>query len=246
MMASSSLIKRSFVTIVIATVNILYPACACNHYNVDSDDPIKIGDSYWENGEYDASISAYRLALHKDTLDYVVWGRLAKAYASQGKTSAANTYLRKSVAGFLSVGQRALDSGNDSLAFKYYQNLLEIDSSNSMAHVFLGHIYSRSGEDGSAIASYLKATKLDSFNYNTWVYLADAYTKRLETAAAIEAYNKAISLNINSYRSYMGLGSIYLAQKEFSLAKSNFDTALLIKPDLGNAQSALEYISSLK
>ena len=246
MMASSSLIKRSFVTIVVAIVSILYPACACNYYDVESDDPINIGDAYFENGEYDASISAYRLALHKDTLDYVVWGRLAKAYASKGKLSASNTYLKKSVAGFLSVGQRALDTGNDSLAFKYYQNLLDVDPSNSMAHVFIGHIYSRSGEDRSAIASYLRATKLDSFDYNTWVYLAAAYTKLRETGGAIEAYNKAISLNINSYLSYMGLGSIYLAQKKFSLAKSNFNTALLIKPDLGNALSALEYISSLK
>tara|TARA_B100001250_G_scaffold368699_1_gene351561 strand:+ start:2306 stop:3046 length:741 start_codon:yes stop_codon:yes gene_type:complete len=246
MMASSSLTKRSFGTIVVTTLAILYLACACNNHNVESDDPINIGDAHWENGEYDASISAYRLALHKDTLDHVVWGRLAKAYASQGNRSAANTYLRKSVAGFLKNGQRALDSGNDSLAFKYYQNLLEIDPSNSMAHVFIGQIYSRSGEDGSAIASYLRATKLDSFNYNTWVYLAAAYLKRRETLGAIGAYNKAISLNINSYRSYMGLGSIYLAQKEFSLAKSNFKTALSIKPDLGNAVSALEYISSLK
>jgi len=246
MMESSSLIKRSFATIVVATVNILYPACACNSYDVESDDPINTGDSHRENGDYSASISAYRQALHKDTLDYVVWGRLAQAYSAQGNLSAADIYLKKSVAGFMSVGQRALDSGNDSLALKYYQDLLKLDPSNSMAHVFIGDIYSRSGDDDNAIGSYLRATKLDPFNYNTWVNLADIYTRRGETVGAIEAYNKAIGLNINSYRSYMGLGSIYLEQKEFPLAQTNFKTALLIKPDLGNALSALEYITSLQ
>jgi len=246
MMASRSSIKHSFVYVFISIIKVLYLANGCGYGDSEYDKPIVIGDKHLAKGKYNAAISAYRLALHKDTLDYVIWARLAKVYSAQGNIGAATTYLRKSAAGFLGAGQNAMDSGNDSLAFVHYSNLLDLDPSNSMAHIFLGDIHNRSGDKRNAISCYLKATKLDSLNYNTWVRLGNVYRQSKDTKRAVDAYKKAIRFNINSHPSYMGLGSIYLARQEFNLAEDYFNTALLVKPDLAEARSALEYINSLK
>ena len=183
------------------------------------------------------------MALHQDSLNFIIWGRLAKAYAAQGNKNAADVYLKKSTSGFLRAGQDAIDAGNDSLARTYYSNLLSIDPLNPMAYIFLGDIYHRSGNTSKALSSYLAAVKIDSANHNTWFRLGEVYRTSMNNILAANAYQNALKININSYLSYMALGSIYLADHKLVLAKNSYQKALLVKPDLVSAQSALEYIN---
>ena len=243
MMVSRSLIKLSSIGYFPIIAKICFFTYGCGIEDSDIKKPLAIGDEYFKKEQFGKAVGAYRLALHKDSLNYVIWGRLAKAYSAQGNKNAADVYLKKSTSGFLRAGQDAIDSGSDSLAQTYYSNLLELDPLNPMAYVFLGDIYYRSGDTSKALSSYLSAVKIDSTNYNTWFRLGEVYRKSMNNISAANAYKKAIQININSYLSYMALGSIYLADNKLVLAKNSYQKALLVKPDLVSAQSALEYIN---
>jgi Tfp pilus assembly protein PilF len=242
-MVSRSSTKRSSKRYLITLAKIFCVTYGCGFEDSNLLEPIALGDEHLKKEQFRQAIGAYRLALHKDSLDFVVWGRLAKAYSAQGNKNAADVYLKKSTSGFLRAGQDAMDSGSDSLALIHYSNLLDIDPFNSMAYVFSGDIYHRSGNLSKALNSYLAAIKIDSVNHNSWFRLGEVHRKSQNNILAVNAYKKAIKININSFRSYMALGSIYLASQKLVLAENSYQKALLIKPNLISARSALEYIN---
>ena len=245
-MASRLLNKRRSSILLLAALvfqNII--ACSSSIDEVTPLHHVEYGDEFLARGDYNSAISAYRTALHSDSLDYVIWGKLSQAYAGKGLEAAASTYLRKSVAGFQTAGLAALKSGNDSLALIHYNNLLRVDPLNPNAYLFIGDIHRRAGDVEESVKSYLRATQIDSSNHNFWIKLADAYLLIDNSDAAIQAFLKASKININSYLSYLGLGSIYLAKKDFAVAKQYYKKALFVKPDLQKARSALDYLNSL-
>ena len=247
MMVSRLSTKSRISTLLLATLVFQsVVTCSGSVDEVTQFNQVDFGDKFLAQGDYNSAISAYRMGLHSDSLNYVIWGKLSQAYAGKGLKTAAKKYLQKSVAGFQTAGLAAINRGNDSLAFRHYSNLLRFDPLNPNAYLFVGDIHRRAGDAEESVKSYLRATEIDSSNHNFWVKLANGYLLLNDTNGAIQAFQKASKININSYLSYLGLGSIYLAQKKFAIAKQYYQKALFIKPDLQQARSALDYLNSLK
>lgn len=137
------------------------------------------------------------------------------------------------------------DAIDDTIARVYYQNAIEIDSSNAFAHYDLALHYQHQQEFNKAIRQYLYLTdNLDStFStafYNIgYIYLV--YSNDLDTA--INYFDKAINIDYNYTDAYANKAYALELQKKYKEAFVEYQTALKITPDHTASKKGLERIS---
>ncbi len=83
-----------------------------------------------------------------------------------------------------------------------------------------------------ALAAYEQATHLDPHDANTFCKQGLVLQRLGQTQLALAAYEQAIKYDKKCILAYIELGELYVSLGKYKQAKENFDTALLLDPDL--------------
>ena len=104
-----------------------------------------------------------------------------------------------------------------------------------------GDLYLRDGKKEKAIAAYERAAQIDPSNVESQTNLATAYLEEGRLPDAERCFRWV--LTIEEYPpAYNGLGLIAIQRQDFATARSNFEHAVLLDPNLVEAQLNLGLI----
>ena len=188
------------------------------------------GDRFLEDGKPNEAISAYRVALHQDSLNPVALARLSRAYAAQGNRYLADMYIQRATNIPYERGLRELEAGNEAAAKLAFEETISLHPPHPLALNHLGEIHYRRGNQDSAVAYYETSARGFSRFPATFLRLGQLYMERNMPDHARNAFERTIELNINALDAYLGLGQLHLDQGDWQLAVERFDTALAIDP----------------
>ncbi len=196
----------------------------------------ELGHLYLRKEDKINSISAFKLALERDSENPFYNNSLAYAY------SKAELY-------------------DD--AIEHYQKAIALNPDKEWTSIVcqaLGSIYAEiKGNIEAAVSTYQAGIILDPNNYDLYLSLGDVHMAAYDLDNAIRAYCDAITLNPEDYRAYSKAG-IALWEKDFlEEALVSFHKAIDLNPDnefarnnlgilyldgLGDAEEALEYFET--
>ena len=202
----------------------------CSETLSTSEEHIAQGDKLLATGNSIEAVASYRMAMHIDTLNPIVYARLSRAYSEQNKKVAADRYLRRAMNITYESGIRALEAGDDSTAALAFEQTLDIFPKHPLALSRLAEIYQARNQIDLALIHLEKASEANPHYPTTFVKLGQLYALQGQTNHAKEAFAKAIELNINSSRAYLGLGQLHLDLRAWTEAIEQFEKALLINP----------------
>jgi tetratricopeptide (TPR) repeat protein len=104
-----------------------------------------------------------------------------------------------------------------------------------------GDLYLRAGKKQQAIAAYEKAAQIDPSNVESQTNLATAYLEEGRLPASERRFRWVLTLEENA-PAYNGLGLIAIQRQDFPAARANFEHAVLLDPNLVEAQLNLGLI----
>ena len=193
----------------------------------------ELGHLYLRKEDKINSVSAFKLALERDTENPYYNNSLAFAYAKA----------------------ELFDD-----AIEYYQKAISLNPDNEWTSIVcqaLGTIYAEEkGNMQAAVATYQAGIILDPMNYELYISLGDTYMAEYDLDNAIKAYCDAIIVQPDNYRGYSKAG-IALYEKDYveealvayhksvelnpenALAQNNLGIVYL--EGLMDAEEALEY-----
>lgn len=201
---------------------------------------MKEGDRLLAQGDTSKALAAYRQGLAQDSLNPDILARLGRIYAGQGKSEAADTYLRRAADRAYQQALAALNTGDQAGATAAFEHTLEIIPAHPLALLRLGDICLAKGREDEALAYFEKAAQVNPDYAEGFVKAGKLYLRRQRFPEAQQAFEHAIELNINAMDAYLGLGELYLLQKNWSAAADQYHKVLLIDPRSTAAKDALE------
>jgi len=201
---------------------------------------VQQGDRQIRSGELLAAIGSYRMALHRDSLNPVVIGRLSRAYELRGHTLPAANYARWTANLFYEKGGTALHAGDQSTALSAFEQTLEFFPEHPLALNRMGEIHLARGEKDRALELLERSAKANPHFAETYIKLGDIHLSDGKLDRAKWAFEKAIEANINASQAYLGLGQIFLQKEDWAAAADSFKKALLVRPDSPSAQAGLD------
>lgn len=196
----------------------------------------ELGHLYLRKEDKINSISAFKLALERDS---------------------DNPFYNNSL-GYAFTKAELYDD-----AIEYYQKAIALNPDNEWTSIVcqaLGAIYAEvKGNVEAAVATYQAGIILDSNNYDLYLALGDIHMAEYDLEKAIKAYCDAITLDSEDYRGYMKAG-IALWEKDYlEEALVSYHKAIELNPDnefahnnlgilyldgLADAEEALEYFET--
>ena len=105
----------------------------------------------------------------------------------------------------------------------------------------LGDLYVRSGKREQAIEAYEKAAQFNPADAQSEVNLATAYLEQGKLADADRCFRWALATE-ESASAYNGLGLVAIQRQDPAAARTNFERAVALDPDLVSAQLNLGLI----
>ena len=140
------------------------------------------------------------------------------------------------------LGQCSFAEGDNKMAIKIFNDILEFDPNNLSALNSLGRIYHEKRDTKNAEKFFLLALEGDGLSYHIVNNIAGFYREEGENDKAIYYYKKAINLNPNNPYVYNNLSKTYFDLGIVKDAKDNSFSALKIKPHDGDIQKTLSFI----
>lgn len=176
----------------------------------------ELGHLYLRREDKINSISAFKLALEKDS---------------------SNPYYNNSLAYAYSKAELYDD------AIEHYQKAISLNPDNEWTSIVcqaLGGIYAEvNGNMEAAIATYQAGIILNPQNYDLYISLGDIYMAEYDLDKAIKAYCDAILVNPEDYRGYSKAG-IALYEKDYlEEALVAYHKAIELNPENAYAQNNL-------
>jgi Tfp pilus assembly protein PilF len=128
-------------------------------------------------------------------------------------------------------GLKAQLSGDLTTAEDNYQQAIELDANNMVAHYDLGTIYDRHGETSLAVEQYTAALVIDP------TFTDASYNLAVDTAAtnpssAKDLYLKVVSEQPSFAAAWLNLGFILEAEGDTSGAHADWSKAVVLDPSL--------------
>lgn len=216
----------------------------CGTQPDNSQDHLTQGDHLLAQGDTANALAAYRLALAQDSLNPDILARLGRIYAGQGKSAAADTYLRRAADRTYQQALAALKSGEQAEAVAAFEHTLEIIPAHPLALLRLGDICLAQGQEDRALVYFEQAIQANPDYPESFVKAGKLHLRRKQLPEAQQAFTQAIELNINAMDAYLGLGELYLLQQNWKAAADQYHKVLLIDPRSTAAKDALERLRS--
>ena len=140
------------------------------------------------------------------------------------------------------LGQCSFAEGDNKMAIKIFNDILEFDPNNLSALNSLGRIYHEKRDTKNAEKFFLLALERDRYSYHIVNNIAGFYREEGKNDKAVYYYKKAINLNPNNPYVYNNLSKTFFDLGINEDAKDNSFKALKIKPDDGDIQKTLSFI----
>ncbi len=125
-------------------------------------------------------------------------------------------------------------------ALEAFTNIIEIDSSNALAHFNLGLAFENCGDLRHAFRAYRKAIACNPKLTEACNNLGGFLLFQGEPAQAEYYFRQSIAANPDEYAGYFNLGHALLAQANITEAITAYQTAQQLQPDNQDIQSALD------
>ena len=163
-----------------------------------------LGNNYYKQGNYPATIEAYKKAIEIKPDHHHVFNEMGISYYKQGNYPAA---------------------------IESYQKAIEIKPDHHHAFNNMGVAYVRQGNYPAAIESYQKAIAIKPDKHEAFNNMGNAYEKQGNYPVAIEAYQKAIEIKPDYREAFNNMGFTYKKQGNYPASIESYQKALAIKPD---------------
>lgn len=212
---------------------------------------LQAGNDFYNNGDYDSSITSYRLAIEHDR-NYV------SAYSNLGNVLKDKGMYEESIAMHLMAIK--LDPGN----YKQYYNLgvshhLAMDYENAIAsydqalmlnpdHINSNYNFGLTlqelGQLEDAISAYMTVLKLDPYHCNARLNYCNILMSS-KSHFTERCYHDVITIDPMNVKGLINLASYYQSQVDFDMKKVKelYEKALAIEPSNFLASKALKALS---
>ena len=195
------------------------------------------GSDYYNDGNFDAAISAYRRAIELKP-DYAeAYNNIGTVFDYQGDFGAAIEMFEKTVylnpdpaEAFYNMGVAHGDKVDLDAAIVAYRKAIELKPTYAEAHYNLGNALSDKGNFPAAAEAFRNAINLKpdwvSAHYNLGVTLF----KQCDYNAAITCLEKAIELKSNLPEAFVYIGEALFKKRKFNAAVVAFRKAIELEP----------------
>ena len=132
---------------------------------------------------------------------------------------------------YCNMGRIYMTMHNDSMAMKYFNGALQIDSSAAAPSTFIayqdiGLVYAGHGNYKTAFYYYNKALKLYPYDEGLYQDMADAYTATKQYAGAVADYNMLIRLSPDNTLYYFKRGTTEYFMNNLNAAINDFEKTI--------------------
>jgi tetratricopeptide (TPR) repeat protein len=133
----------------------------------------------------------------------------------------------------VSQGLKAQLAGDDSSAESQYQQALNVDPNNAVAHYDLGTVYDSQGNKSKAVEEYSAAAVINPTFADALFNLA-VDTARSDPSSAAELYLKVVTLQPSFAAAWLNMGFILEGGGNAAAAKADWAKAVLLDPSLAS------------
>lgn len=174
----------------------------------DAQQHYRAGVSYYDSGDYEKAIEAYKQALQLSPNSEEVYYHLGMAYGSLGR-------YKEAIAA--------------------YNRAIRINPDYAAAYYNLGHAYSNLKQYDRAIRAFRQAIHYEPDNIEAYFALGYAYFDSRKDAEAAAAFEEAIRRKPDNPYAYFNLGLLYFPNGPHAKAVDAFTQAILRDPRYSEA-----------
>ncbi|HXG67773.1 MAG TPA: tetratricopeptide repeat protein [Blastocatellia bacterium] len=165
----------------------------------DAEQYHRAGVGYYDSGEYEKAIEAYRQALQLNPDSTDAWYHLGMAYSSLGRYKEAVEAYSRAIrrkpdyaAAHFNLGHAYSNLKQYDNAIKAFQQAIQYEPDNLEAYFALGYAYFDSGRDEKAAATFEEAIRRKPDNPYAYFNLGLLYFPGGPHARAVDAFTQAI------------------------------------------------------
>ncbi|HKG20685.1 MAG TPA: tetratricopeptide repeat protein [Blastocatellia bacterium] len=196
----------------------------------------QLGLSYYEAGEFEKAIEAYKQALKLRPDSQELYYHLGMAYSSLGRykeaVEAYNNAIRIKpdyAAAYYNLGHAHSNLNQHDKAVKVFRLALQHDPNNVDAYLALGDAYADSGQEDKAVAAFESAIRREPNNPYTFYKLGLFYFPYEPHARAVDAFSQAIIRDPRQAEAYFHRSYAYLFMGRGESAVGDAETYLALK-----------------
>jgi tetratricopeptide (TPR) repeat protein len=194
------------------------------------------GVSYYESGEFEKAIEAYKHALKLKPDSQEFYYNLGMAYSSLGRYKEAIEAYNNAIrikpdyaAAYYNLGHAHSNLGQHDKAIKVFRQALQYDPNNLETYLALGDAYADSGQEDKAVAAFEGAIRREPNNPYTYYKLGLFYFPYEPHAKAVDAFSQAIIRDPRQAEAYFHRSYAYLFMGRGESAVGDAETYLALK-----------------
>ena len=209
---------------------------------VDSEKPGNVeqihrtGVSYYESGEFEKAIEAYKQAIKLRPDSQESYYHLGMAYSSMGRYKEAIEAYNNAIrikpdyaAAYYNLGHAHSNLNQYDKAIRVFRQAIQYDPNNVEIYLALGDAYSGSGQENKAVAAFEAAIRREPGNAYTYYKLGLFYFPHGPHARAVDAFSQAIIRDPRHAEAYFHRSYAYLFMGRGESAVGDAETYLALK-----------------
>ena len=204
---------------------------------------VKLGQSYWNNGDYQPAFQAFKQAIALAPTSAEAHNWMGAFLMGRGNLTDSITELRKAVSldpkyarAYTNLGSALAKSGDLAEAVTAFQKALALEPNSWAAHLNLGLALRENGDAAKALVHLRRVAQAQPNNPTVQCELGKTFRQNGELSAAAAAFEHALDLDPEMREAYYGLG-FTLKQQAAAMRKSS-STPLAISSHTQAAQEA--------
>jgi tetratricopeptide (TPR) repeat protein len=206
-----------------------------------ANDPLTLGNAFYEKGDYSRAAEQYRIAT-RDTTSAVqrafAWFNLGNCHVQTGSYNKAIVSYKRSIEqtpnftrGYQLLGDVYYTIGATGEAVAAYRRLLELEETSVHAHQMLGECALKGGDVTEALRHFEAALKLDPDLPEVYLASAEAHARIRDYKSAQRVLEQALMrMSKPTAEGYFYLGQLYELDGNPRKAVRAYEEGLLLQP----------------
>jgi len=206
------------------------------------------GDELFFKGDFDSAIIKYETAIKENTSCVDAYIRLGDIYLRKGEYNKSGESFKKAMEiepenkfarfGYADI---LLETGEKEKSEEELKKVISIDPKFAQAYTSLGDIYLDRGERKKAEEMFKKSLEImpgQDFP-DTYIGMGELYLSGMKYEEALDSFNMAKKKDPYDIDGYLGAARALTGLKRYDDAQKNYEKALEIFPDHGEAREML-------